>query len=311
MITFKELLFTTIAPVLATVGVLLVALLCPASETPRRRPSPQSLVLTALALALAFLTAQQGLVGDPAFPPRTSLQIFSFVAILTLPLAALAAFPLNIPASFAARLPITAFIAWLTLRRHIEVQHIPGAKGWLIIAAVAVALAAVGELWARLAQQTPTPSSRPRGKSHAPASGPSFPLVIAAIAGGSAPVLVLAGASLTHAQLAGALAAAITTLALLSFWWRDLPGASATAAVGGLLLPGLWLGAHLYAELHWAYLVALPLAPLASLLADIRPLRAAPGPLRLIIRLAGVGAVVGTCAVIAAMNAPLDDYLHG
>ena len=128
-----------------------------------------------------------------------------------------------------------------------------------------------------------------------------MPIVGAGLALASAPVLILAGTYDSAGQTALALGlgtAALAALALLPGRAAPAPLAPGGSAVLGLVLPGLWIGAMLFATLDWWYLPLLALAPALLAVRALPPLRSARPWVR---TLGGIAAVALPAIVAVAL----------
>jgi hypothetical protein len=207
----------------------------------------------ALALAGAFAAAFAGLRGPPAFPPRdaqTWLVYLAAISVLIAILATILAPRKTWPWFLLAPLSIILILVtvWLLARSQIPLF---GWKRFLLRAAV---IAAGMIVWWLLMEGL---AARPKGMAAA------LPLVLTVTAS-VASVAIVNAHSVFLGQLAGSIAAALGAITLLGLWFKKL-----SLSRGGLLtltivLLGVILAGHFFADLSRLDLVLLGLAPLAA-----------------------------------------------
>jgi hypothetical protein len=262
-------------PVLVAAAVLLAGL------RPWRRPGAEGRGgwWGAWALAAAFFAASWALRGRPHLPAREATEWIPWLAVP----AAAAALPLarRLPGwgTWLARGALSLALSVLLLLPLLRHTWSAGAgTAWIAGLAAAVLLLwwALEGLAARLRD-------------------PSVPLVLLGVASGSGAVLMLSGSALLG-QLAGALAAALGPLWLVSWWRKDAGLGRAAVPVVVVVLAGLWMAGRFYADLPAASAALLALAGPAAWTVLLPPVRR----LALWARLA-----IGAAAVIVPLAAAL------
>ena len=105
--------------------------------------------------------------------------------------------------------------------------------------------------------------------------GVTLPLLLSAFAGSSALVLINARTQ-TLGQIAGAVAVALLVMTLLSLWYRQLSLAGGGILAINLIVLGLLLCGHLFADLTCREMLILAAAPLALWTGEIPPIARKP-----------------------------------
>jgi len=237
--------------VLVPVAIALVATLL--SHLPLKRDRATQPWGPALALAAAFAAAFAGLRGRPAFPPRDAQTWLIYVAGISVLIAILGTvLPPRKTWSWFILAPLSVMLilvtVWLLARSQIPLF---GWKRFLLRAAV---IAAGMIVWWVLMERL---SARPKGAAAA------LPLVLT-IAASVAALAIVNAHSMLLGQLAGSIAAALGAITLLGLWFRKL-----SLSRGGLLtltvvLLGVILAGHFFADLSRLDLILLGVAPLTA-----------------------------------------------
>jgi hypothetical protein len=238
-----ELLLGILLPAVVALGALLVAW----RPLPEAEPEGGQGWGPPLALWLGYAAGHWALRGFPPFPPAESLDWLFWLAWAAGAAGCLEAAGRSAGwVRFATRALVSAAAVWLILRARLQSSSGLASAG--LVAATGCALLALWALLEGLAERRP---------------GSSLPLVLWTTAAASSVSLVLSG-SVVLGQLAGALAAALGALVVVS-WWRPAAarfrGAPAVAAVA---LGGLWISGAVYSELPLASALLLAAAPVAA-----------------------------------------------
>ena len=244
----QEILVWVIA---APVGIALLATLL--AHLPPKRDRATQPWGPALAIAGAFAVAFAGLRGRPAFPPRdaqTWLVYLGAIAVLIAILASVLPHKRNWPWFVLAPLSIGLILVtvWLLARSQIPLF---GWKRFLLRAAV---IAAGMIVWFALMELLAA-----RGKGAAAA----MPLVLT-IAAAVAAVTIVNAHSMFLGQLAGSIAAALGAITLLGLWLKKLSLSRGGVLTLTVLLLGVILAGHFFADLSRLDLILLGVAPLAA-----------------------------------------------
>lgn len=161
-------------------------------------------------------------------------------------------------------------------------------------------------------------SAAGRSASKEPGGWVAMLIVVGGLGVASAPMLAVGGSWMSAALIAGAMAAATAVTLVASVRRKNLGtpgcGAAAGAACGaawsaGALLPAVWLGAHLAADLPWWAGLVMAASPIGWWAGSIGPIRRAKSPLRLAVRVVAVAALAGVAVAAAVSQAPIDSYL--
>lgn len=240
----------------------------------------------ALALAGGYIAGHWGLAGGPLSPNNDVSQLLMYLAAGGGLIGAVEArWRPPVALRWAIRLAACAASAGLLLRPLLA-QGGSAPQLALAIGTVAAGMVAVWSLIEGATEREP-----------GPALGLALLFWIVAGAG----VLVLSGTA-TVAQLAGALAAALGGLWVVTWRWSARGRLASIAPVLGLVAVGQWGIGLLYAELPKASFVLLVLAPLGLVLVQL-PALARRGPFtRLALRLVFVAMLVGPAVAIAARH---------
>ena len=244
----QEILVWVIA---APVAIALVATLL--AHLPPRRDRATQPWGPALAVAGAFAAAFAGLRGRPAFPPRdaqTWLVYLGAISVLIAILATVLAPKKRWSWFVLAPLSIILILAtvWLLARSQIPLF---GWKRFLLRAAV---IAAGMIVWWVLMEAL---AARPKGVAAA------LPLILTITASVAALTIVNAH-SMLLGQLAGSIAAALGAITLLGVWFKKLSLARGGVLTLTIVLLGVILAAHFFADLSRLDLILLGVAPLAA-----------------------------------------------
>ncbi len=211
-----------------------------------RAPAPAPGSIEGLALSLGYAAGHPAAAGWPSLPPLEAADWLFWLALATaagsLALAYLPRRAIWIPrALLAAAVP--ALVLW----------PLRGGADWLVPLAAAGIAAAAAAAWGmtldRVALRRP---------------GASLPLILTVAAATTAVALLRSG-SLRLAQLAGALAASLGAVLVLSLGAsppRSLAGGGLLTA--GTVFFGLWLAGWGYADLPAASAALLALSPIAA-----------------------------------------------
>lgn len=210
-----------------------------------------------VALAAAFCSGAVLLYGWPTVPPVAATD---WLFLLLVGVAALAAVDASWRAPTAVRWLVGLAVS-LAVPRLLFQQMLThtwtGADGWIWTGSLGVALFVVWTGLETLASRVP---------------GPFLPLALTLVASTAALALLTSGSALLG-QLAGALAAGLGALFLLTLLRRDLAIARGGVAVPAVALGGLVGIGYFYAELPWTAALLLLGAPLLGWLGELRPLR--------------------------------------
>lgn len=242
MIDQREILWGIVAPpVLMAIGMAVTA----------QVPAARRFLSTGALLALVFGISLLGFRGWPA--PGGDVHNWpawiAFAGGLITLCSACGHGPL--PWRIAVRLAITGVAGWLLLWPQLQHAATGAAVAW--IAGTAVAWTALVLGWER---------------AHAAATPGVSAGALVALAGlGSASLLLFN--TMTHAQFAGILTAALTAALVLGWWRPAWYAAGGPVTVTALVLPALWLLGHRYADLPLWTLPFLALAGLAPLIAGL------------------------------------------
>ncbi|MBK8481804.1 MAG: hypothetical protein IPL40_11590 [Proteobacteria bacterium] len=207
----------------------------------------------ALALAAGYIAGHWGLAGGPLSANNDVSQTLLYLAALGGALGALdALWQRPIALRWGLRLLACAGSAWL-LVRPLAAQGGPIAQYGLAAATVAGGMLAVWSILDGAAAREPGP-------------GLGLALLLWVVAG--AAVLVMAGTAAVG-QLAGAAAAALGGLWVVTWRWPASGRLTSAAPVLALVAVGQWAVGLLYAELPKASFVLLVLAPLGLVLVQL------------------------------------------
>ncbi|MEM8835818.1 MAG: hypothetical protein AAGD00_08360 [Planctomycetota bacterium] len=248
----------------------------------------------AYALGLALVENQM-----PKLPPHVAEHTLFWLALLGA-LAGLLEMPRALPwtVRLLTRYAIAAIGVWLITRRKLEMG------AWdERTTAIAVAGATLGVVvwWSVL----DVLANRVRGAA--------VPVIVAGLAGASAPLLIFHASWVGGGNLAGVLGSAFGALALIAAWRRDVTMGPGGAAVAGLVFPGLlwtaWLWGYFDAW-QWTLLIAMLASVLLAFVMDLPRLRDMPALWREMIRVTLVAVPATAIAVWAVAAAPLDEYLY-
>lgn len=161
-------------------------------------------------------------------------------------------------------------------------------------------------------------SAAARGASKEPGGWVAMLIVVGGLGAASAPMLAVGGSWMSAALIAGAMGAATAAVLIASVGRKGTTspgcGAAAGAACGaawsaGTLLPAVWLGAHLAADLPWWAGLAMAASPIGWWAGSIGPIGRMKPAVRLSMRVAAVAALAAVAAVAAVSQAPIDSYL--
>jgi hypothetical protein len=238
------------------------------------------------ALVLGYLTAENLLMGRPAFPPIEAPPLLYF-ALLALALLS-AAYECRASGVWHYYVPISIAVIllptiWLLVRPLAE-HRWTGVQTTEWIVGLTVAAAAMTVALDRLL-----------GRQPGPAASIGLVLVVAL----TASVLLLSGTKI-YAQLAAAAAAALAPGALLATAGRSAPFSRTIAPSFVLLVGGLLLAGHLYASLTPENALLLLIAPLGLWLAELPAVRRWPRWQRGLLGLAAVALPAAVAAGLAA-----------
>ena len=238
------------------------------------------------ALVLGYLTAENVLLGRPAFPPTEAPQLLYF-ALLALGILS-AGYEIRARAVWHYYVPISIAVIllptiWLLVRPMAE-HHWSGVESAEWIVGLTVTAAALTIALDRL-----------MGRQPGPAASIGLVLVVAL----TAIVLLLSGTK-TYSQLSAAAAAAIAPGALLGAFGRSNPFSRSIAPSFVLLLGGLLLAGHLYASLTPLNALLLLLAPLGLWLGELPTVGRWPVWQRGLLQLAAVALPAAVATGLAA-----------
>ena len=247
---FKDILIWVIA---VPVAVSLVAMLV--AHVPLKRQRATQPWGPALAIAGAFAAAFAGLRGAPPFPPRdaqTWLVYLGGTAVLIAVAATVTAKSRWRWGVVAVSVVLIAATVWLLGRSQIPIL---GWRHFLVrMAVIATCMVAWWLLMDRLAAR---------------AKGVAVPLVLMITASVAALALVNAH-SVFLGQLAGASAAALGAIMVAGLWFKNLSIARGGVLTLAVVLLGVILAGHFYADLSELDLILLPLAPLAAWAGEVK-----------------------------------------
>lgn len=134
-------------------------------------------------------------------------------------------------------------------------------------------------------------------------------LVASAAAGISAPMLVLGGAVQFIGMVSGAIALMMLAMAAaMKVGKCSAREARGAVALTGAIVPGLWMFAGVWSELHYGYALGMAAAACAALVVNVGAVKRMGGWKRMVVRVGAAALAFGVVAAIAVMNAPLDEY---
>lgn len=284
------LLWGATAPALLAAGLLLFALRPWASAAPHDAAGTAAPHRgrwgAAVALATGYVAGHWGLAGGPLSTNNDISQMLLYLAAAGGVIGALDALwrpPLLL--RWALRLALCGASSWLLLRPLLA-QGGPLLQHALALSTVAGGMLAAWSVVDGAAESEPGP-------------GLGLALLLWVVAG--AAVLVMAGTAAVG-QLAGALAAGLGGLWVITWRWPAAGRLASAAPVLALVAVGQWAVGLFYAELPKASFVLLVLAPLGLVLVQL-PLLARRAPLvRLVLRLGLVALLAGPAVAIAARH---------
>lgn len=234
-------------------AVSLVAMLL--AHIPLRRDRATQPWGPALAIAGAFAAAFVGLRGRPPFPPRdaqTWLVYLGAVAVLIAVAATVTAKSRWRWGVMLASIVLIAATVWFIGRMQIPII------GWRDFLMRMAVIAGCMVVWWLLMDRLAARSK-----------GVAVPLVLTLMASVAALALVNAH-SLFLGQLAGASAAALGAIALAGFWFRKLSIARGGVLTLTVVLLGVILAGHFFADLSMLDLILLAAAPLAAWVGEVK-----------------------------------------
>ena len=246
----KEILVWVIAVPVA-ISLIAIAL----AHFPMRRDRPTQPWGPALALAAAFAAAFAGLRGI-RFPPREANMWLNYLGAI----AVLIAIAATVAGPKKWRWPIVgASIAlilatvWLLARSQIPIF------GWRHFLMRAAVIAAGMVVWWLLMERLAT---RTKG------AAATLPLILTICASVAAITLVNAH-SMFLGELAGASAAALGAIMVAALWFKKLSLARGGMLALSVVLVGVILAGHFFADLSKLDLILLSVAPLAAWLGEL------------------------------------------
>lgn len=209
----------------------------------------------ALAIAGAFAAAFVGLRGKPNLPPRDAQTWLVYLGAASVLIAVAATVTAKSRWRWGVVIASVALIAatvWFIGRTQIPII---GWRDFLVRMAVIAGCMVVWWLLVdRLAART---------------KGPAVPLVLMTTASVAALALVNAH-SVFLGQLAGASAAALGAIMVLSLWFRKLSIAHGGVLTLAVVLLGVILAGHFFADLSMLDLILLAAAPLAAWVGEVK-----------------------------------------
>lgn len=284
---------SVLVPLLLGVGLpalLAVVFLVPQARgwrsqggAPRRLPWA-----AAPALGLGYLAGHWGILGWPSFPPPAAEDWIVVLVTAAVGLGVLEALWTSAPwvARWLLRGLLVAAVVGLVQRPMVQWTWTTGQSvAWGL--GVGVALAVMWSSIEALAGRRP---------------GASLPLVLVTVTAGSAVVLGLSG-SARFAQQAGALAAGLGVVVVVSWWRPTLSWARVLPPVVVVVWGVLWQAGHLYADLATLPAVLLAASPLAAWLGEISVVTRRAGWQAASLRVFAVGMLVLAAALLALQGA--------
>jgi hypothetical protein len=267
----KEIIVWVIAIPVA-ISFLAIAL----AHLPLRRDRATQPWGPALAIAAAFAAAFAGLRGKIAFPPRDAQTWLTYLGAI----AVFVAIAATVAGTKRWRWPIVGAsvvlivaTVWLLARSQIPIF---GWQRFLIRAAV---IAAFMIAWWILIERL---AMRMKG------AAATLPLILMITASVAALALVNAH-SMFLGQLAGAVASALGAIMVSALWFKKLSITRGGVLALTVLLLGVIVAGHLFADLSQLELILLPAAPLATWLGEL-PMKSRRA--RFAVRITAVGLIL-------------------
>jgi hypothetical protein len=248
-------------------------------------------LLLPLAIGGGYLAGHTAVLGLPPWPPLERVDYLWYLTPLVLALGLVEAL-VRLPAvpRWGLRTLLWATVLVLLVLPQLKNDWQGSARvAWL------AGLGAAGLVfWAAL---VPLAERLPRAE---------LPLLLVALALGSGLVLFWSG-SLSYAQLAGALGAAVGA-AVLAAWWLPAPLARGAGSVAAVLFLALWLLGYFSAEMPASCAVLLLLSVPLAWLTQLPPLRQRLRPWQaILLRAVLVLLPIGGAVVLAWRAAPPPD----
>jgi hypothetical protein len=250
-------------------------------------------LLLPLAVGGGYLAGHTAVLGLPPWPPLERSDYLWYLTLLIIALGLVEAL-VKLPAvpRWGLRTLLWGTVLVLLVWPQLKNDWQGNARiAWL------AGLGAAGLLfWAALTSQA---ERLPRAE---------LPLLLVALAVGSGLVLFWSG-SLSYAQQAGALGAALGA-AVLAAWWQPAPLARGAGSVAAVLFLALWLLGYFSAEMPASCGVLLLLSVPLAWLGQVPPLRQRLRPWQAILARAVLGLLPIIAAVVVAWRAapPPDPY---
>jgi hypothetical protein len=275
MISSRDILWTIVFPAVVAIAAML------ASHFPWRRDAKSHAWGIALALCGAFAVAYIGTSGRPKFPPVEAQGWLVYLGIVVV-LIAIASTWLRWPVAVAS-IVIVAVMAWLIARP--TARSLEPSVFWTGVAATAAVTIVWWALMERLASRRP---------------GGGLPLLMMMWAGAAA-LTVINAHSASLGLVAGTIAVVLGVIGVIGLWLRKVSLSRGGMLALAVLVLGIMLAGHFFADLTRFELILLAVAPLAMWIAEIPPLR----------RYAGVRFCVSLIALLAVLSIPLVPALKG
>lgn len=295
MIERDQVMFGIVWPTLAATAVLL-GLWWRGSRDAR---APMFARLAgALAIAAATIVAATKLLGGVSFPPSGVGPAVIIAAGLSAAIALVTARGMmNIALGGMTGLLAAGAVAWPWLAAGRERT----AHELVILASMVGA----GAVFAALTRAITASAQRE------PLGWISLGLAFGAVAGTTAPLLVIGGAWLNAGLVAGAASLALFSSFLMTMRTGSTRHelAASIATISGVL-PALWLASHLGSELPWWTGVMIALTPVGWFAGSLEPFARRGGRFQVVARVAGVAIIALTALILAISPAPLDSYLQ-
>ena len=243
-----------------------------------------------IGIAGGFVVAYVAIVGRPAFPPREAQGWLMYLAMTA---AAVSLIATAVRARAVVIWPLSIMLLFATARLLPKAESLESAF-WPTVAIAAGAMLVWWITMERLASRT---------------LGATLPFLLSGVAGVLALVLVDAGTQLVG-QICGAVAVMLLAIAAVALWYRNLTLAHGGILITAVLLLGLLLCGHLYADVTMRDVILLAVAPLAAWGGEFLPARR-PW-LRFIVRFVLVFAIVALPLVTAAkgLKATLQEQME-
>ncbi|HEX8521847.1 MAG TPA: hypothetical protein VF669_06285 [Tepidisphaeraceae bacterium] len=279
MITTHDMLWGVVLP------FLLSAILVPLSAFPRRGPRVTSAWGLAVALAGGFTLAYFGITGKLRLPPKEAEGWLPHFAMLGALASIFASLLPRQRSLFFAYAVITVLGAMWLLLRPVE-TNLPKQEFFVSLGVVA----AGGLVWWFALERLAT---------RVPGALVAAVLFITSIA--TALVLMNSGTQ-RFGQLSGSVAVVLAAALLLS-WWLRLTASGGAVVVSAVLLPGLIVAGHFYAEVTTPHALILAAAPISAWLGQLPGIRSRR-------RLSYTISLVAVLAVLTVVLIPTIKGLH-